>query len=104
MKVEDQLTLIISKLDEQTKGINEGNCRINEVQVSIDDLRAAKDDFEHWRPQVDSKVADLSPVLDSLRPQVDALKFASPLPQPVVGEGSVFIKSPRSAHLDLSCS
>jgi hypothetical protein len=49
-KVEDQLALIIGKLDEQTKGINDGNRRINEVQTSIDNLRAMKDDFERWRP------------------------------------------------------
>jgi hypothetical protein len=104
MKVEDQLALIIGKLDEQTKGINEGNRRINEVQASIDDFRAAKADFDRWRPQVDSKVADLSSGLDSLQIQVDAFKFASSAPQPALGQGSVFIKSPRSAHLDLSCS
>jgi hypothetical protein len=37
MKVEDQLSLILSKLEEQMKGINEGNRCINDVQVSIDD-------------------------------------------------------------------
>jgi hypothetical protein len=72
MKVEDQLSLILSKLEEQTKGINEGNHRINDVQVSIDELKAARDDFDRWRPQVDNKVADLSSGLDSLRIQVDA--------------------------------
>ncbi|CAD6237549.1 unnamed protein product [Miscanthus lutarioriparius] len=81
MKVEDQLALILDKLEEQTKGINEGNHRINDVQVSIDDLKAAKDDFDRWRPQVNSKVADLSSGLDSLRIQVDALKSASPAKQ-----------------------
>jgi hypothetical protein len=60
MKVEDQLSLILTKLEEQTKGVNEGNRRINDVQVSIDDLKVARDDFDHWRPQVDNKVADLS--------------------------------------------
>jgi hypothetical protein len=50
MKVEDQLTLILSKLEEQTKGMNEGNRKINDVQVSIDHLKAAKDDFDCWRP------------------------------------------------------
>jgi hypothetical protein len=48
MKVEDQLALILSKLDKQTKGINEGNRRINDVQVSIDDLKAARANFDRW--------------------------------------------------------
>ena len=73
MKVEDQLALIIGKLDEQTKGINEGNHRINDVQASIEDLQAVKADFDRWRPQVDGKVVDLSSGFDSLRAQVDAL-------------------------------
>jgi hypothetical protein len=49
-------------------------------------------------------VADLSSSLDSLRDRVDALQSASPAKPPTLGEGSVFIKSPGSAHLDPSCS
>jgi hypothetical protein len=50
MKVEDQLALILTKLDDQSKGINETNRRILEVHDSTAELTAAKADFEHWRP------------------------------------------------------
>jgi hypothetical protein len=52
MKVEDQLSLIIAKLDEQSRGINDYNHKISDVQGSIDELKAAKADFDRWRPQV----------------------------------------------------
>jgi chromosome segregation ATPase len=100
LKVEDQLLLILSKLEQQTKGINEGNRRINDVQVSIDDLKAARDDFDRWQPQVNNKVVDLSSGLDSLRIQVDALQSASKATSPVLGEGFVYTKTPGFAHLN----
>jgi hypothetical protein len=100
MKVEDQLALILTKLDEQTKGINEGNRRINEVQVSTKDLKAAKDNFEQWRPQVDSKVADLRSCVDSLRNQVVELRSASPKLKNVIADDHVYTKSSGSTHLD----
>lgn len=53
MKVEDQLALILSKLDEQSKGIAESNRRLHDVQDSVAELIAAKADFDRWRPKVD---------------------------------------------------
>jgi hypothetical protein len=67
--------------------------------VSIDDLHAAKDDFERWRPQVDSRVADLRSCVDSLRNQVAELCSTLPKLKTVAEDGHVFTKSPGPAHL-----
>ncbi|CAD6268797.1 unnamed protein product [Miscanthus lutarioriparius] len=107
MKVEDQLSLILSKLDEQSKGISEGNRRITDVHASIEDLKAAKDDFERWRPQVDTKVADLTDCVDSLCHQIDELKSttASPAAPPVFSDAVfVFTKTPAPTHQGASSS
>ncbi|CAD6268793.1 unnamed protein product [Miscanthus lutarioriparius] len=96
MKVEDQLSLILSKLDEQSKGISEGNRRITDVHASIEDLKAAKDDFERWRPQV-----------DTLCHQIDELKSttASPAAPPVFSDAVfVFTKTPAPTHQGASSS
>jgi hypothetical protein len=102
MKVEDQLSLIIAKLDEQSKGINDINRKITDVQGSIEELKAAKADFERWRPQVETKVSDLSKCVDSLRQQIDELKTSSAAPTSRPSSpkhGSVYITSPAPADL-----
>jgi hypothetical protein len=98
MKVEDQLALILTKLDEQSKGISETNRRLHDVHDSVAELTAAKADFERWRPQVDAQVKDLRLTVDSLRQQLDELKISSLEP------GSAPPKVSGSAHLDPSCS
>jgi len=100
MKVEDQLALILTNLDDQSRGINDSNRKITNVQSSIEELKVAKADFERWRPQVDTKVSDLSDCVDSLRQQLDELKSASASPNshPASPEhGSVFTKLPAPA-------
>jgi hypothetical protein len=59
MKVEDQLSLILAKLDDNSKGIAETNRRLTDVHDSVEELKSAKLEFEQWRRKVDGQVADL---------------------------------------------
>jgi chromosome segregation ATPase len=101
MKVEDQLALLLTKMDEQSKTISEGNRRINDVYVAVEDLRAVKADLETWRPKVDEQVADLRDCVTDLRQQLDALQSS---PSKVVLSGSTDGKVLASAHLGASSS
>jgi hypothetical protein len=107
MKVEDQLTLILTKLDDQSKGIHYINRKITDVQSSIKELKVAKADFERWRPQVDTNIFNLFDCIDSLCQQIDELKSSSvSLTSHLASSehGSVFFKSSVPAHLGASCS
>jgi hypothetical protein len=103
MKVEDQLALILTKLDDQLKVVTDTNHRLLDVHESVVELTAAKSNFECWRPKVDEQVADLRNSVDNLRQQLHTLKSTSPmaLPHPVK-LGSESLKVSGSAHLDPS--
>lgn len=75
MKVEDQLALILTKMDAQSKGISKNNQCLQEVHDSVAELTAAKAEFEHWRPKVDGQVADLRDCVNNLRQQLDERWF-----------------------------
>ncbi|XP_066361411.1 uncharacterized protein [Miscanthus floridulus] len=105
MKVEDQLALILTKLDAQSKGISENNHCLHEVHESVAKLTAAKAEFERWRPKVDGQVADLRDCVDNLRQQLDELKSTStPATPHHAHAGSASLKVPGSAHLVPSSS
>lgn len=89
MKVEEQLALILSKLDEQSKGISEGNRRLHDVHASVEDLKAAKDDFDRWRSKVDDQVADLRDCVDTLRQQLEALQTSPATLVPTLSDPGV---------------
>jgi hypothetical protein len=99
MKVEDQLALILTKLNEQS----ETNRHLTDVHDSMAELTTTKADFERWRPKVDDQVAYLHDCVNNLRQQLDKLK-SSLATQQLDGLGSASLKVPRSAHLDPSSS
>lgn len=101
MKVDNQLALILSKLNEQLKGIAESNQRLHDVHDSVAELIAVKVDFDRWRPKVDGQVADLWDCIDSLRQQVDELKSTLAIPL-CAGDGPAQFEMPGSAYLDPS--
>jgi len=103
MKVVDQLALILTKLDAQSKGISENNHCLREVHESVAELTAAKAEFERWWPKVDGQVADLRDCVDNLRQQLDELKSTStPATPHHAHAGSASLKVSGSAHLDPS--
>jgi len=77
MKVEEQLALLLSKMDKQSKTISGVDRRINDVFTAVEDLRAVKADFECWCPRVDKQVTDLHDCVSDLRQQLDALQSPS---------------------------
>jgi hypothetical protein len=103
MKFEDQLALILTKLDDQSKVVTGTNRCLLDVHESVVELTAEKANFECWRPKVDEQVADLSDSVNTLHQQLHAPKSTSStaLPHPVE-PGSESLKVSRSAHLDLS--
>lgn len=99
MKVEEQLALILSNLDDKSKGISESNWRLFEVQDSVADLMKAKGDFDHWRPQVDKEVTDLRHSVDSLCQQPETLQSPSAADLPLAEtDTSTTIKTPAPAY------
>ncbi|CAD6236941.1 unnamed protein product [Miscanthus lutarioriparius] len=103
MKVEDQLALILSKLDEQLKGIFENTRCLHQVHDSVTEITVARAEFDRWRTKVDDQVADLRDCVDNLHQQLDELKSASTTTTTYPAHaGSSSLKVPGSAHLDPS--
>ncbi|WVZ57697.1 LOW QUALITY PROTEIN: hypothetical protein U9M48_008050 [Paspalum notatum var. saurae] len=94
MKLDEQLALIISKLDEQKIEIQETNRGIMEVRNSVEELKVAKGEFEIWKPQVENQVVDLQATVADLRQQVGHLLNKADLHKSAKKEASV------SAHLE----
>lgn len=57
MKIEEQLALILSNLEEQTQEISGNNKKILGVGDSGEDLK--KGEFEQWHPQVEDRIISL---------------------------------------------
>ncbi|WVZ71981.1 hypothetical protein U9M48_020508 [Paspalum notatum var. saurae] len=98
MKHDEQLSLIISKLEEQTKEIKDGTRAISEVRDSVEELKIAKGEFEQWKPQVENQVNDLQATVADLRHQIGKMMSKPDHPDLAKRKASV------SAHLETSSS
>jgi hypothetical protein len=105
MKIEDQLPLILAKLDDNSKGIAETNRRLTDVHVSVEELKSAKLEFEQWSPKVDGQVVDLCDCIDNLRHQLESIQSTSTGDaSPFLHYGSASHKVLGSPHLDPTSS
>jgi hypothetical protein len=111
MKIDEQLTLLLTKMDTEAAKSSERHAevsgRIDNILTTVHELHTAKDDFENWLPEVDKDMENLRSSVADLRTKLD--KSVTPSSTPIqiehvhhTGDGSAKVLA--YAHLDTSSS